>query len=267
MRIFDGKEHAQKLEEKIKDFLKFNKSKGDMVIILVGNNPASVKYTNLKQKFCNKYGIGCRLVNLEETLSDDEVFKKVQEVFSDDGVSGGIIQLPLPRPSLNAVLDLIPVEKDIDVISNKSLEMFYSGNYKKMSPVVRAFDYFMVSNVKNYRDLNAVIVGGGFLVGKPLESYLKTKGSKVKVLEEYKTGTKLNCDLLILSSGVANIVRGEDISDETDVIDFGSTIVEGKTYGDLDRQSELDHLGTVSLSPGGVGPLVVRFLVMNFLGL
>ena len=77
----------------------------------------------------------------------------------------------------------------------------------------------------------------------------------------------MNFDLLILSAGVPNLVKGQDIEPNTHVVDFGSAVVNGKSTGDLDKNSALSHLSVVSPSPGGMGPLVVRYLIMNFLGI
>jgi methylenetetrahydrofolate dehydrogenase (NADP+)/methenyltetrahydrofolate cyclohydrolase len=87
----------------------------------------------------------------------------------------------------------------------------------------------------------------------------------VRVLDDYSTGNKLDCDLLIVGVGAPNLVNGQDIKEGCSVVDFGSTIVDRKTLGSLNYDSELGHLGLISPSPGGMGPLVIRFLIMNFL--
>jgi len=120
---------------------------------------------------------------------------------------------------------------------------------------------------KTQSPLKAVVIGEGYLVGKPAAQYLKSKNYQVTVINDYQTGQKIDADLLVLSAGIPNLVRGEDISEGCDVVDFGSSVVYGKTVGDLAQESSLEHLGLVSMSPGGVGPLVVRYLIMNFLSI
>jgi methylenetetrahydrofolate dehydrogenase (NADP+)/methenyltetrahydrofolate cyclohydrolase len=139
----------------------------------------------------------------------------------------------------------------------------------RMPPIIRALDLFLKESGENTgaHQLKASIVGEGYLVGKPVSHYLKTKNYIVEVLTDYKKGQKIQADFLALSAGVPGLVRGEDISTGCNVVDFGTTIVDGKTYGDLEKETEMSHLGLVSMSPGGMGPLVVRFLVMNFLGI
>jgi methylenetetrahydrofolate dehydrogenase (NADP+)/methenyltetrahydrofolate cyclohydrolase len=93
------------------------------------------------------------------------------------------------------------------------------------------------------------------------------QGAKVQFILDYKAKKPLNCHLLVLSAGSPELVKGEYISEKCSVVDFGSSVINNKTIGDLDLKSAIGHLGVVSPSPGGMGPLVTRFLIMNFLGI
>ncbi|NMB69629.1 bifunctional 5,10-methylenetetrahydrofolate dehydrogenase/5,10-methenyltetrahydrofolate cyclohydrolase [candidate division WWE3 bacterium] len=269
MIVFDGRYHAQKLEETISEAVKAGAAAPYvyLVIIQVGDNVASEKYINLKLKLCEKVGVRTKLIKIHTNLSDTEILLQIQQVIDSPETGGCIIQMPLPRLSLNSALDLIPLSKDLDMLSSKSMFQFTSGNYQKMPPVVRSVDYFLKTNGIDLQGKSATVVGYGQVVGKPVAHFLSSLGAKVNVLDNYKTGVPLTSDLLILSAGVPNLVNGEDISSGCAVIDFGSSIVEGKTVGDLNMHSALGHLSNISPSPGGMGPLVVRFLVMNFLGI
>lgn len=269
MNIFNGRDKATILDATILEHLSGDSVAGELAIILIGDNEASDKYISIKKKYCDSKGIKCGIYRIDERLKDEDIFKKVFGVLSNPSTAGGIIQLPLPRPSLDPCLRLIPAEKDIDAISPFSMEAFYSGRPHKVLPVIRALDLFLTETGKNpaATDLKAVVIGEGYLVGKPAAQYLKSKNYQVTVLNDYQTGQKIDADLLILSAGIPDLVKGEDISKGCDVVDFGSSIKDGKTTGDLDRNSSLEHLGLVSMSPGGVGPLVVRYLIMNFLGI
>ena len=180
---------------------------------------------------------------------------------------GIIVQLPLPRPSLEVLLDLIPENKDIDVISKKGTDRYYAGDMSKLSPVIRTLALFTKEIEKATSNKSALVIGDGSLVGRPAFKYLDHKKFNVTVNNQYVTGQKITQDLVVLAAGVPNLVNGEDLAERCNVIDFGSTVADGKIVGDLNRKSKIDHLGLVSLTPGGVGPLVVRYLLMNFLGL
>ena len=287
MTIFDGKKHAEYLEEIIKAKLALKRPVGELLIVLIGNNPASEKYVGLKTRLCEKLGIPTRSERIDPREVDEVIFENVKNMFLDPKVSGGIIQLPLPRKSLDGILDLIPEEKDIDCISSKNIERIASKDYSHLSPVLRSTLYFLsatsgvslqgnehyaaittaVDTVKRLANNTGVtVLGNGFLIGEPIFKILSSLGFNVSCNINYRSGDKIDSDLLILGTGVPNLVKGQDISANCNVIDFGTSLVEGKVVGDLDRDSRLDHLGLVSLSPGGVGPLVLRFLLLNYLG-
>lgn len=267
MHFFDGKYHASLLDAKIENFLKNNSVEKTLAIIMVGQDPSSKKYVELKKKYCEKRNIPVKVYEIESILSDEEIRNKVSDIFEDGRVGGGIIQMPLPRKSLNNLVDLIPVNKDVDLLSSQSLKKFYNGDFNKLSPVVRAFDYFIKNEDISLEGCHAAIVGDGSLVGKPVEMYLKNKGCDVTLISNYQTGSALDYQLIVLGAGVPALVNGSDICGGSSVVDFGSSVINGTTVGDLDLKSGLVHLNSVSPSPGGMGPLVIRFLIMNFLGI
>lgn len=266
MKLFDSKTQSEILEKNISEALDKGNGAGKVLsIVQVGNNESSNKFIDLKVKLCEKYGILCEVTKIDEKKNDNDIFKIVEDIFSNDRVAGGIVQLPLPRKSLYKLLDLIPVEKDIDVISTEGKKRFYSGDFSRLPPIVRAFQNFIDSCEIKLSCSQSVIVGEGDLVGKPIYYYLTKKGSDVKIISNYDGDEKIDCDVLVLSAGVPNLVRGENISDDCNVVDFGSSVLDGKCIGDLDMSSSLDYLGYISKSPGGMGPLVVRYLLLNFL--
>jgi methylenetetrahydrofolate dehydrogenase (NADP+)/methenyltetrahydrofolate cyclohydrolase len=272
MQIFDGKAHALLLEEKIKQYLTQNPHLAGpgakkLGIIQIGENPASKTYVNLKKKFCSSLNIPVETLLLEESLSDREIISQARDFFGRQDISGGLVQLPLPRASLEPVLGVIPVGKDIDLLSPESKRKFYAGEFNRLSPTVRAFDYFLEQTELDQGHLSVGIIGYGELVGKPIAHFSTVSGMDTKIVGWYENGNRLDYQLLVLSAGVPNLVDPENISAGTSVIDFGYSKLGDKTVGDLDMSKNMDHLGYISPSIGGMGPLVIRFLVMNFLGI
>lgn len=265
MKIFDGKKQARKVEKKIIDILEKNSKVASKIlaIVIIGEDASSEKFVKIKTRVCDRLGINYRIFNVSEDLDDEKIFNTVKEIFQNDDVGGGIIQLPLPRQSLYKVLDIIPIEKDIDLISTEGKDNFYSGDFSTLSPVIRAFKNFINENNIELKSTRATVVGDGELVGKPISFYLGKNGADVAVLSNYDGESPLDCDILILAAGVPNLVRGENISLGCHIVDFGSSVVGGKCVGDLDMGSDLEHLGCVSKSPGGMGPLVVSYLLLN----
>jgi methylenetetrahydrofolate dehydrogenase (NADP+) / methenyltetrahydrofolate cyclohydrolase len=286
MQLFEGKIHAEKLDAYLQQVILKNSPKGKLLILLIGDNPASVKYTGIKVKLCEKLGIPVQLEKLSQNLSDDEIYARVKNLFDDPSISGGLIQLPLPRPSLNKIIALIPPHKDVDLISSTRIQQFESGDFSYLPPVVRAFNYYFLTSalgvchdIGDYVDISKslqyikeevkkyqfYVIGNGLLVGKPISQFLYQLGARITVDENYHKGTNIYSDFLILGTGVPKLVVGDNISAKCNVIDFGTGVLDEKVAGDLDVTSNLDHLNFVSLSPGGIGPVVVRFLLANFL--
>lgn len=289
MTVFDGnlfsKQCDQLLLEHCRDYYR---SADKLVIIQLDTNAVSERYTKNKALLCKKLGITCELVNLLSSESDETLAKRVGDICDGTATRGVIIQLPLPRPQLASLLNLIPVEKDIDMLSKVSQDSLYSGDFRRLPPVLRALAvYILLSEkvdqpsvthaamfdnawlvdrvTKVIRGKSFYVIGDGFLVGRPIASWLEKMGAGVTVNANYKTGQAIKSDYLVLSSGIPNLVNGEDICKNCNVVDFGTSILNSKITGDLNKDSKLDHLGYVSLSPGGVGPVVVRSLIANFL--
>ena len=269
MQLFDGVKSAQELDKKIALYLTKQKpnSIGTLGIIQVGNDCASSKYTELKINYCKKFGIPVEYFRIDKDLADSKIGKKIEDTVTRGYISGVILQLPLPRKSLYKFIQKIPLKKDVDCLLSTNYKTMHDKSESRYSPIIRACEYFMYSNNIKHGGLKTVIVGGGILVGSPIKNYLISNDSSVKIVNNYKIGRKINAQLVILSTGIPNLVKGEDLRKGCNVIDFGSSILNGKTCGDLDMNSQTQHLGAISPSPGGMGPLVIRFLIMNHLGI
>jgi methylenetetrahydrofolate dehydrogenase (NADP+)/methenyltetrahydrofolate cyclohydrolase len=257
--LFNGREEAQKLDNILRQKIAEDGCvEKTLSILMVGDNASSQKYIDLKKKLCEGFCIPVVVKVLNSALSDEEIEAETAKICEDDRVGGVVIQLPLPRESLNKIIELIPEEKDVDRISQPST---------KLSPVIRAFKNYLEFSRVELKNIDTIIIGKGFLVGEPLGHFLLKQGAKVQFILDYKANQPLNCQLLILSAGYPALVKGEYISKGCNVVDFGSAVLDNKTIGDLDSKSAMGHLGFVSPSPGGMGPLVTRYLLMNFLGI
>lgn len=267
MNIFNGNEYAKELESIIVDKLSSHKPKGKLGIIQIGNDSSSAKYINLKIKLCHKLDIPAELIQLDARDSDINLISAVSHVCNSNEFSSVIIQLPLPRESLHNLLELIPEAKDVDCLSKNTSEKFYNGDFSLLSPVVRSIKFFTDKTNFKIPGSQVIVIGEGNLVGKPAAHYMKIRGAHVNILNETHdvSNLTLSADLIISAAGVPNLLKGGNIEPGAHVIDFGSSVIDGKLVGDLDLRSDTSHLGNLSPSPGGMGPLVVRFLVMNHL--
>lgn len=268
MILYDGYKESKVLDEKIKEIIKDTNSvvdKGELAIIQVGDDSSSNKYILIKQKVGVDLGIQTKLFKFPAEISIENLKKEVSRIVNRGEIKSVIVQLPLPNKNMNPLLDLVPSSKDVDVLSSYSQASFYGDTLGYGTPVTRATEYVMSKLKFLPENTKVLVVGTGFLVGNPVIQMLKTKNYDIKVTENFTKKDAIGRNLVILSAGVAGLVKGEDLLPGTNVIDFGSSVVNGITFGDLDMSSNLSHLGRVVPSPKGMGPLVVRFLFLNHL--
>ncbi len=269
MKLFDGNYYAVELDGLVKtklSLLQLNSlALNKLLIIQVGDNPESTKYVSLKVHYCDKFNIPIEVLNIDSHKSNLEIQDIILRNIARLDVSGVIIQLPLPRKDLQYILNLIPRQKDLDVLSSTSRSAWLESAEHMYPPIIRAVGLFL-SQV-SIKEKKAILVGRGFLVGSVVEEYLKHLNYEVMIYEERDNVAKTTLDapLVILATNVPNLIKGDKIASNSCVIDFGSSIVNGKTVGNLDLSSNLEHLALVSKSPGGMGPLVIRYLILNHL--
>lgn len=264
--LLDGR----KLAERILDNLRRkNKRKLTLVVVLVGENPISEIFINQKKIACEKVGVNFKLVKLPSSLSSLKLKKAIERTVENPSNSGIIIQLPLPRKfDPEKFLNLIPENKDIDVLSEKSLGKFYQGTSPILPPTVGGILYLLKHYGIEVKGKNIVILGAGRLVGFPLAVQLLREKATVSVLNEFTKGviffTK-KADILISAVGKPNLVKGSMVKRGAVVIDAGTSLWKGKLTGDIDFKSVSKRANYITPSPGGVGPMTVACLLENLI--
>lgn len=280
-KILDGKKIAQGILGNLKREIvslreiprggKNWKQKLTLAVVQVGENPVSQVFIEQKRKACEKVGIGFKLYQFEQKISALKLKKAINKIVGEKTNSGVIIQLPLPKSLKETeILNLIPQEKDVDVLSEKSLGKFYQGVLPILPPVVGAVLELLKKCCPKLKGRNIVIVGAGKLVGKPLAVYFLKEGATVSVLNEHTKDISFftkKADILISGVGKANLITGVMVKKGAIVIDAGASFVESKVAGDVDFKSVAKKASFISPVPGGVGPLTVACLLENLLKL
>jgi len=267
----NGKEIAEKLINNLK-----NQSKPDKILaaILVDENPVSMKFLEQKKKIAEQLGVDFRIYKFLENSSNDDLRKEIRKIALLKRVGGVIIQLPLPE-HLNRqyILNVIPREKDIDVLGERALGAFYSGRNPILPPAVGVVETIFTTYNLQLTTLKVAVVGLGFLVGKPIANWLMGKCSEIFLLD---IGSDLSilkqADLVISGVGKAGLIKPEMLKENAGIIDFGYSIDEtGKISGDfgslsfvVGRQSSLSFY---TPTPGGTGPILVAKIFENFYNL
>lgn len=273
MNILDGKKTARELESKIKEeVILLEKTYGrvpKLVVVLVGNNPASMAYVSSKEKASKRVGINGITLRLDENILEEELLKVVDDLNKDDSVDGMIVQLPLPKHiNSDVILNHIDPNKDVDGLSFINAGRLANRQYGLLPAtpkgVMMLLDHYNI----DYVGKHAVIVGASNLVGAPMARLLMHRHATVTVChsktKDLASLTKL-ADILVVATGVVNIINGEMVKDGVIVVDVGINRVDGKIVGDVDFESVKEKASLITPVPGGVGPMTINALMFNVL--
>lgn len=266
-KILDGKKLSEKILEKVRRNIKKSHLKLRLAIIQIGENQVSEIFIRQKEKACKRVGIGFKLYKFQGKISQRKLKREVEKILKNPKNSGVIIQLPLPKnKDADEILNLIPSEKDIDVLSKESLGKFYQGTLLILPPVVGAVSYLLKASKIKIKGKNVVLVGAGKLVGKPLTLLILREKGTLTIIDEFTKNissfTK-KADILISGVGKPNLIQGKLIRKGVVVIDCSSVFYKGKLVGDVNFQSVSKKASYITPVPGGVGPLTVACLLEN----
>lgn len=261
-----GKEIANKIIEELKQ--EAQKRKLCLAIVQVGDNEVSASYIRKKQEKVAELGIKVKLERLSDSLSENELKKAVSRITAQKEVDGMIVQFPLPRHILTqSVLDCIPPEKDVDVLSSAAFGRFVlDAEGALLPPVVSAVERLLQEAEVNLQGTEVTVVGAGRLVGLPLALWLTQKKATVHVAnartKELATLTKKS-DVVISGAGKPGLITGDIIKKGAVVVDVGAALDTGQIKGDINKESVEKVARAVAPVPGGVGPLTVAYLLRN----
>ena len=275
----DGKACAENVEANLKERISSLKSKGvnpHLVVIIVGEDPASKIYVGAKERACERLGIVSTRHSLSANTSEAELRDLLSKLNADDSVHGILVQSPLPDGLDELGLtDMIDPNKDVDGFHPVNLGRLVQGRMDGHLPCTPAGVMRMLewANV----DLNgkrAVVIGRSRIVGMPLSLMLAAKGSNatVSIVHSRTENIEAHCqqaDILIAAVGVAGLVKSNWVKNGAVVIDVGVNRVEDSSRergwslaGDV--APDVSEVASIlSPVPGGVGPMTIAMLMSN----
>jgi methylenetetrahydrofolate dehydrogenase (NADP+) / methenyltetrahydrofolate cyclohydrolase len=265
--LIKGKKIADDMSVELTDKLKsYQKGKVVLGIVYVGDHPVIEQYISIKKKFAEKVGLKTKVFRYSKNISEDDLIDEVKKVCHES--SGVIIQLPLPDGfNTDRILDAVPFEKDIDMLSNTSKEYLATGHVDFLPPVAGAIREIITRLNIDLKDKHIVILGNGRLVGFPVSLWLKAKGFHPVVLNSASSNfleEVSRADVLITGVGVPSIVSKDMVKEGVIILDAGTSEVSGKIEGDVD-QDVFDKSSFFTPVPGGIGPLTVAVLIKNLI--
>lgn len=281
-KILDGKVLAEKIKQELKEkTLELKKNKNiipGLALLLVGDNPASQVYVNMKAKTCESIGYYSIIKKLPKEAAEGEVLNLINQWNKADNIHGILVQLPLPKHiNEQKVIESILPEKDIDG--------FHPINVGKMligipcllpctpAGIMELFKYYNIE----LNGKHAVVLGRSNIVGKPIAALMLQKNnyanatvtichSNTKNLKEFTS----KADILVVAMGNPEFIKSDMVKDGAIIIDVGTNRIDDpkleKGYrlcGDVDYKDVFDKVSMITPSPGGVGPMTIAMLMSN----
>ena len=270
-KIIDGKAISEKILSKLKtEVVKLKKQNKipKLVVIQVGDDPASTIYVNKKHKICQKIGIDSEVKRFPESISYKDFLMEIGKLNKDDSVHGIMIQLPLPR-QLNdkQIFETVAIEKDVDGLHPSSHGKNLLGKKGFQPATPKGIMELLKHTGVKIEGSNAVVVGRSNIVGKPITMMLINEGATVTVCHS-KTKNLAECtkngDILITAVGKPGLIKENMVKKGAIVIDVGITRLDnGKIAGDVDFEKVKNKASWITPVPGGVGPMTIASLMLN----
>ena len=267
-KIINGKEIREALKQELQDKINKISESLKLVVIQVGDDPASNIYIKNKKKLCEELGILCEHKKFLE-ITEQDLIQEIDNLNNDKTVTGILVQLPLP-PEIDEtkIIEKISPLKDVDGLTSQNMGKLFTGN-KALVPctalgIIKMLEYLNI----DLQGLNVTVVGRSKLVGLPLIALLLNKNctvtvchSKTKNLQEK---TK-KADVLIVAVGQKELITKDYVKDDAIVIDVGINRYQNKLYGDCNFNELLPKCKYITPVPGGVGLLTVIMLINNII--
>lgn len=272
-KILDGKKLAdelnQELKNQINNSIRESGIKPKLATILVGDNPSSVAYINIKKKTCRNVNIESVAINLDKSVSKSILLNDIDRLNNDPSIHGILLQLPLPENLIvntNEFLAAINPNKDVD-----GLHPINSGNLFNYNEYLAPCTPKGIIKLLEYYDIkiqgkDVTIINRSRLVGRPLIFMLLKRNATISVCH---TKTKdidkyiKNADILIVAVGHPNFITSDRIKEGVVIIDVGFNRIGGSLCGDVAFKDVLPKISKITPVPGGVGPMTVHMLMKN----
>ncbi|MBI2630978.1 bifunctional 5,10-methylenetetrahydrofolate dehydrogenase/5,10-methenyltetrahydrofolate cyclohydrolase [Candidatus Nomurabacteria bacterium] len=277
-KIIDGKKLREEILAKVKSEVEELSFKPVFCDVLVGDDPASIQYVQMKGRMAEEVGIAFHKANFPAKITTNELIKEIKVLNKIENMCGIITQLPLPEHiDRQAVLDAIDPKLDVDCLGKDASEKFYSGLTAGEGgfPTALACMAILDSLNLDLENKKIVVQGQGLLVGKPVAALLKFRGLHPEIITsktENKDRIIKEADIIISGIGKGKYVTGDMIKNGAIIIDAGTSETGNgpadsgvKIVGDVDLESVKGVAEFVSPVPGGVGPVTVAMLLQNVL--
>ena len=272
MQNIDGRQIRDKILDEVKKGIAELSFRPVFCDVLVGEDPASLQYVQIKERTAEAVGISFYKANFGEDITTDNLIREINLLNNVKNMSGIIIQLPLPAHiDKEKVLNSIDSRLDVDCLGSEASDKFYNNfnneNYLAFPAALSCMALLDSLNI-SLEDKNIVVLGQGMLVGKPVAALFRYRNLSPVIIDSQTTGQEeliKQADIIISGIGKGKYITGDMVKRGVIIIDAGASESEGGIVGDVDLDSVKDVAGYVSPVPGGVGPVTVAMLLNNVL--
>ncbi len=269
--VISGKDLAKKVKDNLKNDVEALKAKGIetcLVVIIVGDDPASRVYVNNKKKACEEVGIKSIEYALGADTSEQELLTLIDKLNKDNSVNGILVQLPLPKQiSEDKVIMAINPQKDVDAFHPINVGKIMTGNPDFMPCTPAGVIKLIEETGIDIAGKECVVVGRSNIVGKPQAMLLLAKNGTVTICHSRTKDLEdviRRADILVAAVGRPEMIKGSAIKPGAVVIDVGTNRTESKKLvGDVEFSSACEVASYITPVPGGVGPMTIAMLMEN----
>ena len=271
--IISGKELSARLKsEMAEQVATFPEKYGrvpHLVVILVGDDPASVSYVTGKAKASEVVGIRNTTIRRPETITEDELLSLIRQLNGDDTVDGILVQLPLPKHISEAkVIETISKEKDVDGFHPLNVAALWQKQPCTVACTPKGIIKLLKAAGVSIQGKRAVVVGRSNIVGLPVSKLLLDENATVTVAHSRTVNLPeltRQAEILVVAIGRPKFITGDMVSEGTVVIDVGVNRdpETGRLCGDVDFSAVEPKASVITPVPGGVGPMTICCLMEN----
>lgn len=266
--ILDGKKLSQKILDELAVEIEASEKKPSLVVMLVGEDPASQLYVGMKEKTALKIGMKSTVLRYPHDTDEKTILDKIEEINNDKDIDALLVQLPLPRHICEQkIIQAILPEKDVDGITPFNIGRISIGVEPYAYPctpkgILKILDEYKI----DIDGKNVVVVGRSNILGKPVAQMLLNRNATVTICHSHTKNlseiTK-TADILVAAVGKPKFIKKEMIKPNCAIIDAGTSKVDGKTVGDVDFENLSELTSYITPVPGGVGPMTIAVLMQN----
>ena len=258
----------KRLAERVENFVKLKKRQPSLSVVMVGNDPASVIYTNKKGDAATSLGLKHQTLVLPENSKPSEVKAVIERLNQNPAVDGILLQRPLPKGFIeNEVVQWITPEKDVDAFHPLNVGHLFAGTPHFIPCTPKGIMVLLEHYGINPAGKIACVVGRSAIVGKPLTALLLQANATTihchSKTPELKNLTKL-AEILVVAAGKPGLIDASYVKNGAVVVDVGiHRNLQGKIVGDVKYDDVLSKVSAITPVPGGVGPMTITMLLEN----